>query len=54
LLKQTAREFQSSHWARVAFNVAASVAIFVGFLRFYRHKITSEVAHRDTEVAVGA
>jgi hypothetical protein len=42
LLRQTAQEFQTLHWARVAFNVAASVSIFVGFLKFYRHKITSE------------
>jgi hypothetical protein len=27
------------HWARVAFNVAASVSIFVGFLKFYRYRI---------------
>jgi hypothetical protein len=31
LLRQTAQEFQTLHWARVAFNVAASVSIFVGF-----------------------
>ena len=48
LLKQTAQEFQRLHWARVAFNVAASMSIFVGFLKFYRHKITSEQAHRET------
>ncbi len=47
-LRQVAQEFQRLHWARVAFNVAASVSIFVGFLYFYRHKITSEVAHRQT------
>ncbi len=40
-LRQTAQEFQTLHWARVAFNVAASVSIFVGFLKFYRHRITS-------------
>ena len=40
-LRQTAHEFQTLHWARVAFNVAASVSIFVGFLEFYRQKTTS-------------
>ena len=48
VLRHTAQEFQRLHWARVAFNVGASVSIFVGFLRFYRHKITSERAHRQT------
>ena len=47
-LRQTAQEFQTLHWARVAFNVAASVSIFVGFLKCYRHKVTSEGAHRET------
>ena len=40
-LRQVAQEFQTLHWERVAFNVAASVSIFVGFLKFYRYKITS-------------
>jgi hypothetical protein len=40
-LRQVAQEFLTLHWARVAFNVAASVSIFVGFLRFYRYRITS-------------
>jgi hypothetical protein len=43
-LRQVAREFQTLHWARVAFNVAASASIFVGFMRFYRHVLTSEGA----------
>ena len=43
-LRQTAQEFQTLHWARVAFNVAASVSIFVGFLKFYRHRILSRNA----------
>ena len=48
-LRQVAREFQTLHWARVAFNVAASASIFVGFMRFYRHVLTSEGAsiHRS-------
>jgi hypothetical protein len=43
-LRQVALEFQMLHWARVAFNVAASASIFVGFMRFYRHVLTSEGA----------
>jgi hypothetical protein len=43
-LRQVAWEFQTLHWARVAFNVAASASIFVGFMRFYRHVLTSEGA----------
>jgi hypothetical protein len=48
-LRQVAREFQTLHWARVAFNVAATASIFVGFMRFYRHMLTSEGAsiHRS-------
>lgn len=40
-LRQVAQEFQTLHWSRLAFNAAASVSIFVGFLKFYRHRITS-------------
>jgi hypothetical protein len=40
-LRQVAQEFQRLHWARVVFNAAASVSIFVGFLSFYRYTITS-------------
>ncbi|WP_079525860.1 hypothetical protein [Halobacillus hunanensis] len=35
-LKQIAKEFLVVHWFRVAFNVLASLFIFVGFLKFYR------------------
>jgi Domain of unknown function (DUF1772) len=42
LLRQVALEFQKLHWARFAFNVAASASIFVGFMRYYRHMLTSE------------
>lgn len=41
LLRQTAQEFQALHWSRLAFNVAASASIFVGFLRFYRQRLLS-------------
>lgn len=43
-LRQTAQEFQMLHWSRLAFNAAASVSIFVGFLKFYRHGVLSHVA----------
>jgi len=38
-LRQTAMEFQNLHWLRVGFNAVGSVLIFVGFLRFYRHRL---------------
>ena len=40
-LKQTAQEFQTGHWLRVAMSAAASACSFLGFLKFYRHRITS-------------
>jgi hypothetical protein len=39
-LKQTAREFQTGHWLRLAMSAVASALSFVGFLRFYRHRFT--------------
>jgi uncharacterized membrane protein len=45
-LKQTAQEFQAAHWLRVAMAIAASALSFVGFLRFYRYRITSQEAPR--------
>jgi hypothetical protein len=53
-LRQVAQEFQTLHWARVAFNAAASVSTFVGFLKFYRYRITSSGAYRETQLAAGA
>ena len=43
VLRQTAREFQSLHWGRVAFNAASAAFIFVGFLKFYRAHIVGTV-----------
>lgn len=43
-LIQTAREFVTLHWSRLAFNAAASAFIFVGFLKFYRHRLMSRNA----------
>ncbi len=48
VLRQTAQEFQTLHWSRLAFNAAASVSIFVGFLKFYRHGVLSHVASHRT------
>ncbi len=53
-IRQVAQEFQTLHWARLAFNTAGSVSIFVGFLKFYRHIITSQDAHRVPKVDAGA
>jgi hypothetical protein len=47
-LRQTAQEFQTLHWSRLAFNIAGSALIFTGFLKFYRHHITSQDAHPAT------
>lgn len=47
VLRQTAREFQALHWSRLAFNAAASVSIFVGFLKFYRHRLLSRYAPHE-------
>ncbi len=39
-LKQVAREFETWHWrSRLGFNALAAVCAFVGFLRFYRHRV---------------
>jgi hypothetical protein len=38
-LRQVAAEFQALHWSRLVFNALSAVAIFVGFLKLYRHSI---------------
>jgi hypothetical protein len=38
-LRQTAREFQMLHWARLMLSAAASAVLFAGYLRFYRHTL---------------
>ena len=53
-LQQTAREFQTGHWLRVAMSAAASALSFVGFLKFYRRMVTSQVAHRQAEIVSAA
>ena len=46
-IRQVAQEFQTLHWSRLAFNAAASVSIFVGFLRFYRQWLLSRFAPHE-------
>ncbi len=47
-LEQVAREFETWHWrSRLGFNALAAASIFVGFLRFYGHRLLSEGAHRE-------
>lgn len=50
-LRQVAQEFQTLHWSRLAFNAVGSASVFVGFLRFYRHRITSRDAHHGAPEA---
>ena len=50
-LQQTAREFEAMHWLRVGFNVAGSVLIFVGFLKYYRHLIAAELSPKRVELS---
>jgi hypothetical protein len=47
-LKQTAEEFQTGHWLRVAGCAAASALSFMGFLKIYRFRITSQDAHHES------
>jgi hypothetical protein len=41
VLRQTVDEFQHLHWWRVAFNAIGSAAVFTGFLKLYRHTLTT-------------
>jgi hypothetical protein len=50
-LRQTAQEFQTLHWSRLLFNAVGSALIFTGFLKFYRHTITSQDMRRDAVIA---
>jgi hypothetical protein len=43
VLRQTAREFQSLHRGRVAFNAASAAFVFVGFLKFYRAQVVAQL-----------
>ena len=46
-IRQVAQEFQTLHWARLAFNAVGSVSIFVGFLKLNRHRLTSQRTPRE-------
>ena len=52
-LKQTAREFEVGHWIRFALGAAAAATSFMGFLKFYRHRILSWYAHQEAPATVG-
>ena len=39
VLRQTAREFQTLHWSRLAFNAASAAFAFAGFVAFYRERL---------------
>jgi hypothetical protein len=52
-LKQTAREFEVGHWIRFALGAAAATTSFMGFLKFYRYRISSRHAHQEAQVTVG-
>jgi hypothetical protein len=49
VLRQTASEFQTWHWSRLAFNAASAAFIFVGFLRFYHYTIISQTIEPRTD-----
>jgi hypothetical protein len=46
-IRQVAQEFQTLHWSRLAFNAVGSASIFVGFLKLYRHRLTSQRTPRE-------
>jgi hypothetical protein len=46
VLRQTAREFQTLHWSRLAFNAAGAAFIFVGFVAFDRQRILAQPLHQ--------
>ena len=47
-LQQTAQEFELGHWIRFALGAAAAATSFMGFLKFYRYRITSRDAPHET------
>lgn len=47
-LQQTAREFQTGHWLRLAMSVASSILAFIGFMKFNHHKITTQDTRHET------
>ncbi len=53
VLRQTAEEFQTLHWLRLAFNAASAVAIFVGFLVYDRQRILDRPAPLNARTSPG-
>lgn len=49
---EIAREFQSLHWTRLAFNVASGLFVFLAFLAAHRHRLLTRNAEQiPTSVA---
>lgn len=44
VLRQTAEEFRSLHWLRLATNTVGSTCIFTGFRKVYRHYLLTQHA----------
>jgi hypothetical protein len=42
VLRQTAREFQTLHWSRLAFNAASAAFAFMGFMALHRSRILTQ------------
>jgi hypothetical protein len=47
VLRQTAREFQTLHWSRLAFNAASAAFAFIGFLGIYRQRIFAQPSRQS-------
>jgi signal transduction histidine kinase len=46
VLRQTAREFQTLHWSRLAFNAASAAFAFAGFVAFDRQRLLAQQVPR--------
>ncbi len=46
-LQQVAHEFITGNWVRVVTSVATAVLAFIGWMKFYRYKITSEKTYNN-------
>ena len=52
-LQQTAQEFQTWHWFRLALNAVFSILAFVGLLQYFRHSVLSQDEQRKGEKLYG-
>jgi hypothetical protein len=50
VLRQTAREFQTLHWSRLAFNAASAAFAFVGFVTFDRQRILAQPSRQTVRL----